>query len=411
MATDPNETKGPMVIAICIAFGSVTVVTMCLRLFARFVLTRSPGPDDYLMIVAAVFSWAFIVITAMAVHHGLGSHIEVVVQRGQENLVEYAQIVWFSSIFYNACLGFIKTSVLSLYARLGDPQLRKLALGMIVIVACQAVANVLTCIFQCSPIPAAWDLSITEKTCVDINAFYLANAALNIATDLLSYALPIRLVLKLQVPFKQKVILFVMFFLGLLYVSPFPSSAHPPTPTSHTNHPPPSSACISSIVRITFIPLLLSDPDATWAITAAMYWSVIETNIGILAASIPSFKAIAKRYFPRLVGEYSSRARASYYVPAHGRGSLAARGVGPFNKLECPDSFVMRGMGDVEREAGEEKEKEMGKGMGTRTRIGGGRGEETKRGSTERIVMPEGQIVTQTEITRHVEEQSDAGSY
>lgn len=33
-----------------------------------------------------------------------------------------------------------------------------------------------------------------------------------------------------------------------------------------------------------------------------MYWSVIETNIGILAASIPSYKAIAKKYAPRLLG-------------------------------------------------------------------------------------------------------------
>jgi len=171
-----------------------------------------------LMILAAVFSWAFIVITIMAVQHGLGSHIEVVILRGNQNLIEYAQIIWMSSIFYNSCLGFIKTSVLALYARLGDPTLRRLALIMIGVVGCQASANVLTCIFQCSPVAAAWDLSITNKTCVNINAFYLANAALNIVTDLLAYSLPIRLVLKLQMPFKQKIILCVMMFLGLLYV-------------------------------------------------------------------------------------------------------------------------------------------------------------------------------------------------
>lgn len=32
------------------------------------------------------------------------------------------------------------------------------------------------------------------------------------------------------------------------------------------------------------------------------YWSVIEINIGILAASIPSLKPIASRYMPRLLG-------------------------------------------------------------------------------------------------------------
>lgn len=225
-----------MVISICIAFGVLTVVVISGRIFARFFVTHAAGPDDCscfpsegkddpltlcldLMILASIFSWAFIVITIMAVNHGLGSHIEVVLLRGERNLIEYAQIVWMSSIFYNCCLGFIKTSVLALYARLGDPSLRRLALIMIGVVGCQASANVLTCIFQCNPVAAAWDLSITNKTCVNINAFYLANAALNIVTDLLAYALPIRLVLKLQMPFKQKIILCVMFFLGLLCVS------------------------------------------------------------------------------------------------------------------------------------------------------------------------------------------------
>ena len=47
---------------------------------------------------------------------------------------------------------------------------------------------------------------------------------------------------------------------------------------------------------------MLVSEDATWAITSAMYWSVIEINVGILAASIPSFKSIARRYCPQLLG-------------------------------------------------------------------------------------------------------------
>lgn len=58
-------------------------------------------------------------------------------------------------------------------------------------------------------------------------------------------------------------------------------------------------------MRITFVPAMLTNPDATWAITAPMYWSVIETNVGILATSIPSFKALAHRFLPRILGETS----------------------------------------------------------------------------------------------------------
>lgn len=65
-------------------------------------------------------------------------------------------------------------------------------------------------------------------------------------------------------------------------------------------------ACISSIVRISYIPAMLSEEDATYVISNAMYWSVIETNIGILAASIPSFKALATRYVPGLLSSRSN---------------------------------------------------------------------------------------------------------
>ena len=69
--------------------------------------------------------------------HGLGSHIEDVMSLGTENFTTYMHVVWLSSIFYNACLGFIKISVLALYMRLGDKSLRRLAIFMLAVVICQ----------------------------------------------------------------------------------------------------------------------------------------------------------------------------------------------------------------------------------------------------------------------------------
>ncbi|KKY36692.1 putative integral membrane protein [Diaporthe ampelina] len=278
------ESQGPTVTTVSVVFGVITILTMALRLFARIYITRSFGPDDgepYLL------AWAFIIATILAVNHGLGSHMEEVMLRGTDNLISYSQIVWLSSIFYNACLGFIKTSVLALYARLGDRELRRLAFVIIGVVACQAGANVIVCIFQCTPVQAAYNLNITNKKCININAFYLANAAVNISTDFLTYTLPIKMVSKLQMPKRQKIGLGVMMSLGFF-------------------------ACLSSIIRITYIPQMLEpDADATWVISGAMHWSAIEITVGILAASIPSFKALAKRYAPALLGS-SNRGGSDY---------------------------------------------------------------------------------------------------
>ncbi|KAH7185152.1 uncharacterized protein B0J16DRAFT_414536 [Fusarium flagelliforme] len=273
------ESQGPTVNSVAIVFAVISFIAVVLRLWARISIVRSVGADDYLICVGALLSWSFIGCTIASVNHGLGSHYEDVIKRGTDNFIAYLQIVWLSSIFYNACLGFIKISVLALYTRLGDKVLRKTAFFMMGVVGCQAGANVLACIFQCSPIPAAYDITIPveAKKCVDINAFYLANAAVNIFTDILTYTLPIPLVARLRVPRRQKISLAIILGLGLF-------------------------ACISSIIRITYIPPMLRSTDQTWVISNAMYWSVIETNIGILAASIPSYKAIAKKYAPRLLG-------------------------------------------------------------------------------------------------------------
>ncbi|KAF5710863.1 integral membrane protein [Fusarium globosum] len=274
-----TESQGSTVNSVAICFAVISFCAVVLRLWARTFIVRSLGADDYLICVGAILSWCFIGCTIASVQHGLGSHYEDVIKRGTDNFIAYLQIVWLSSIFYNACLGFIKISVLALYTRLGDKMLRKTAFVMMGVVGCQAGANVLACIFQCSPVPAAYDITILpeDKKCVDINAFYLANAAVNIFTDILTYTLPIPLVARLRVPRRQKISLAIILGLGLF-------------------------ACISSIIRITYIPKMLSSSDSTWVISDAMYWSVIETNIGILAASIPSYKAIAKKYAPRLLG-------------------------------------------------------------------------------------------------------------
>lgn len=105
--------------------------------------------------------------------------------------------------------------------RLGDETLRRMSIVMMGVISCQGIAFVLTCIFQCSPVRGAWEPAMTPTPkCVNINAFYLSNAALNIVTDLITYALPVRMILHLQTSSKQKIAVGVMFSLGFLYVFP-----------------------------------------------------------------------------------------------------------------------------------------------------------------------------------------------
>lgn len=344
-----------------------------MRLWARIFVVKSLGIDDYLICVAALLSWAFIAATLVSVRYGLGSHISDVEEHyGAEDLVTYAYVVWLSSLFYNACLGFIKVSALALYMRLGDRTLRRLAMVMIGVVTCQASANVLAAIFQCAPISAAWDKT-GEYKCIDINAFYLANAAVNIFTDLLTYSLPIPLALKLQMPLRQRIGLAVILCLGLF-------------------------ACVSSIIRISYIPQMLVSTDATWAIAGAMYWSVIETNIGILSASIPSWKVLAKRYVPRLLGSSGrgTSGRHNTGSAAFPLSSLGGSGAGGAKALRLQNSSATH-----ETEVGIAR-KSFGAHIGKR----GVMVTRDDSSDEEALFTPTGRIGVKTEISLKFEEQA-----
>ncbi|RDW74278.1 putative integral membrane protein Pth11-like [Aspergillus mulundensis] len=359
------RSQGPTVTGIAVAFAVITVFVLLLRLFARLYVLKKFGVDDGLIIFACGFSWAFSAVTVVAVNHGLGRHRKDV---DDSEMVTYSFVcplpphvqsllteknVWLSSMFYLACLGFVKTSVCWFYTRLGDKFLCRMSYTMFAIILCQATANVLTAAFQCSPVSKAWDTTI-EGTCVNINVFYLANAALNILTDLLTYTLPVRVIFKLQMPRKQKIALIFILCLGLF-------------------------ACVSSIIRITYIPAMLTSPDATWAISGAMYWSAIEINIGILAASIPSFKAIASRFLPRLIGEYSSNKAYNPYGARSGSG---------FSKVRDPSRNQSVNMHALRSRNHDQDHAVMGTDIHSAI----------DRTSEERIFVPEGKIYAHTEI-------------
>ena len=133
-----------------------------------------------------------------------------------------------------------------------------------------------------------------------------------------------------------------------------------------------------------------------------MYWSVIETTVGILAASLPSFKIIAKRFLPGLLG---STAPTNSY-PNYGSSSRTGdrRSRRPFSKMD-EDGIALK---EVE-----------GKGASPTTTITADRNKDLEDGgngsdasiehdvfpieSHETIVVPEGQIFKQTKITSTVE--------
>ena len=80
-----------------------------------------------------------------------------------------------------------------------------------------AFASIVATIVQCTPIKRIWDHSV-PGTCINLTAFWYANASANIIGDFLILALPMPVIRSLQLPRRQRLGLVMVFALGGLWV-------------------------------------------------------------------------------------------------------------------------------------------------------------------------------------------------
>lgn len=120
-------------------------------------------------------------------------------------------------IVYAPATCLAKLSLLFFYLRI-TPQLWFLRTTKVLIwiVVMYSVGITLSNLLACRPIQASWDPSITDKTCINTSALYIATAALNIATDIMMLVLPIPVVVPLQMSKRQKTEIVGIFTLGSL---------------------------------------------------------------------------------------------------------------------------------------------------------------------------------------------------
>lgn len=139
-----------------------------------------------------------------------------------------------------------------------------------------------------------------------------------------------------------------------------------------------------------------SEPDV---IAEPMYWSLIDTNLGILAASIPSYKILVKRYLPNLWGSSNGGNDGQYTFTQ----SDAKAGI--FRMKPRKHSRTLSFMRSQHRNNNK-------KVTFTNTTIVGPDDYELRNvhanDSAERIIdVPEGKIIATTAVTLRVEEESE----
>ena len=124
------------------------------------------------------------------------------------------------NVTYGVSVWFVKMSLLFLFLRLFNAAstMRYLTYGLIAFVTSAHLSATVTTIFGCTPVYKFWDLDVTG-TCVNLLLMGACESGLNVLTDIMVLALPVRAVWGLRLPVKQRLAVAMTFGIGVMWVA------------------------------------------------------------------------------------------------------------------------------------------------------------------------------------------------
>ncbi|KAG9527164.1 hypothetical protein KCV07_g440, partial [Aureobasidium melanogenum] len=268
----------------CVVF----VVTIGLRLYTRCFILRAVSYDDYISIFALVAWFVCFAVFTLDVRYGMGKHIWDV------SLADYSPhflLMWtMSAVVYITAMLAIKFSILMMYRRLFPIQnFRWRWWAVTLFTFGYSIGGILATVFSCTPIHAAWDITVSDRHCINTGAFYIANGVLNSISDLMILFLALPIVWGLALKKRDKLTLCALFGLG-------------------------GVSCIMSIVRLKVLIVYLKNntSDPTYYLGDVGVWTDIELMVSCVCSCLPTFRPLVERCFPRLRSTYASRTRSQH---------------------------------------------------------------------------------------------------
>ncbi|KAJ5238585.1 hypothetical protein N7468_003204 [Penicillium chermesinum] len=297
------ENRRPATLGVSIVVFVIASLFVALRFISRIFLVKRVGLHDYLMLLAWVIDFGFSFSLFYATKYGLGLH-ESDVPDAKEPGLNKANYAF--TVLYNPALMAVKTSILVFYLTLTRNQKVYRWANYITIAVVNIAGLVLTFVnvFQCRPVSAAFMATLPANAhCTDILTLYLSSSPVNIITDLAILFLPMPLLTQMHLPTKQKGILVVTFSFGFF-------------------------VAVVDVIRIAFLQQAATSrqlalksihiqnggtADFSWYASLSFMWSVVEVNVSIICACVPSLKPLVSRIMPKLIKNTSDASNPNEY--------------------------------------------------------------------------------------------------
>ncbi|KAF2877490.1 hypothetical protein BDV95DRAFT_149651 [Massariosphaeria phaeospora] len=297
---------GFVVVIVGCTLTSLSTIIVTLRYYCRYFLMGSVGATDHLMLTALILTWGNTVLNyyqddmsrltrPSAFKDPVSCHSSSFVimsssltyfqdKRPQsETAVRGTLITWYVyRMSYGVALCFVKLSILFFYRAIAShATFRRLVYVTITFVCLYTVGITIAGAFQCETPSASWDTTSylsqfdgkpgrtkPKVKCYNPNMLWTFAAAANLFTDIVILLLPVPTLLALRVPMSKRLALIGIFSVGIM-------------------------AIIASCVRMWVMALWSESPqNAARFGTDLLLWGQVETNSGIISASVPFLRLI-----------------------------------------------------------------------------------------------------------------------
>ncbi|OAG03922.1 uncharacterized protein CC84DRAFT_1149671, partial [Paraphaeosphaeria sporulosa] len=259
-----------------VAVGAIVTMTIlgmacvALRIHTRARIVRNMGNEDWTMIVAAILAMTLAIQLLISVkvfkmgYSGMSLSMEQAVASSKLGL----SVI----VVYKSTVTLIKASILMIYLRLSVTKTFEwLCKGSIYLLFTYQAIVIIIVPLECIPLRKMWDFSGTVPGhCIDTATFYYITSAFHILMDVWILLLPYKLIFSIPRPTREKFAVYAVFGLGAF-------------------------STICSVIRFYFLVVALNSMDPYYDSLGVNVWSVIEVNVGIICASMPTLRPLLSR--------------------------------------------------------------------------------------------------------------------
>ncbi|KAL1598758.1 hypothetical protein SLS60_007900 [Paraconiothyrium brasiliense] len=230
-----------------------------------------------------------------------------------EQSVESSKLGLAVIAVYKTIVTLIKASILMIYLRLSVTKTFEwLCKGSIYLLFTYQAIVILIIPLECIPLRKMWDFTGTVPgRCIDTATFYYFTSAFHIFMDIWILLLPYKLIFSIPRPTREKWAVYAVFGLGAF-------------------------STICAVIRFYFLVVALHSMDPYYDSLGVNVWSIIEVNVGIICASMPTLRPLLSR-------AQRTRTRQALKIPEKSEKLSSSRNSKRGGLLQAKEMFITLG--------------------------------------------------------------------